>query len=43
MDYRNVTVNAADMKEMLKASKGRRDVPVILKGGSVAIGWEGKT
>jgi len=38
-----VTVNAADMKEMLKLSKGRRDVPVIFKGGSVAIGWEGKT
>jgi hypothetical protein len=38
-----VTVNAADMKEMLKLSKGRRDVPVILKGGAVAIGWEGKS
>jgi hypothetical protein len=31
------------MKEMLKLSKGRRDVPVILKDGSVSIGWEGKT
>lgn len=43
MDYRNVTQNAADMTEMLKLSKGRREVPVIFKSGSVAIGWEGKT
>ncbi len=43
MDYRNVTVSPADMQEMLKLSKGRRDVPVILHNGAVSIGWEGGT
>ena len=43
MEYRNVKQNAADMEEMLKLSKGRRDVPVILHKGVVSIGWEGQT
>jgi hypothetical protein len=29
------------MEEMLKYTKGRRDVPVIVKGGHVAIGYGG--
>jgi hypothetical protein len=31
------------MKEMLKLSKGQRDVPVILRAGVVSIGWEGRS
>jgi len=43
VDYRNVTLSPADMEEMLRLSKGRREVPVILDRGTVSIGWEGKT
>ena len=31
------------MEEMLRLSKGRREVPVIVHKGAVSIGWEGKT
>jgi hypothetical protein len=43
VDYRNVTVSPVDMQEMLKLSKGKREVPVILDKGVVSIGWEGRT
>jgi hypothetical protein len=43
VDYRNVTVSPSDMEAMLKLSKGRREVPVILHNGAVSIGWEGRT
>lgn len=43
MDYRDVTRSPADMEEMLRLSKGRREVPVIVHKGAVSIGWEGKT
>lgn len=33
--------NAAAMDEMLKWSKGRRNVPVIVEGGKVTIGFGG--
>lgn len=33
--------NAAAMEEMLKWSKGRRNVPVIVEGGKVTIGFGG--
>lgn len=29
------------MKEMLKYSNGRKDVPVIVEGGQVSIGFGG--
>ncbi len=29
------------LKEMLRWSKGRRDVPVIVEGGKVTIGFGG--
>jgi glutaredoxin len=36
-----VKENAAAMDEMLKWSKGRRNVPVIVEGGKVMIGFGG--
>lgn len=41
MVYRNVQKEAAAMKEMLALTKGRRDVPVMVEGGEVAIGYGG--
>jgi len=43
VDYRNVKQSDSDLQEMLKLSKGAREVPVILRDGKVSIGWEGKT
>jgi len=37
----NVKVDKKSIEEMLKHSKGQRDVPVIVHGGKVTIGWAG--
>ena len=42
MEYRNVKVSPKDLEEMLRFSKGERQVPVILEGGKVSIGWMGE-
>ena len=39
--YVNVKKNAADLAQMLKYSKGRRQVPVIVDDGKVTIGFGG--
>ena len=41
MDYRNVYQSAEVMGEMLKFTKGERDVPVIVEDGKVTVGWGG--
>lgn len=41
MVYRDVTRDKAAMAEMLSAARGRRDVPVILEGDRVTIGYGG--
>lgn len=41
MTYRNVQKDRAAMAEMLALCKGRRDVPVIVEGGKVTIGYGG--
>ena len=41
MDYRDVKVDPPQLDEMLKHSKGRRDVPVIVDAGKVTIGFGG--
>ena len=40
-DYINVINNADEMERMLKFSKGQRDVPVIVEGDKVTIGFGG--
>ncbi len=39
--YINVLADPAQLKEMLKHSKGVRKVPVIVDGASVTIGFGG--
>jgi len=39
--YVNVKKNAADLQRMLGYSKGRREVPVIVEGDRVTIGFGG--
>lgn len=39
--YRNVQRERSAMAEMLTASKGRRDVPVIVEADKVTIGYGG--
>jgi len=39
--YRNVLGDRAAMAEMLAASGGRREVPVIVEEGRVTIGYGG--
>jgi glutaredoxin len=39
--YRNVQKDSAAMTEMLALTKGRRDVPVVVDGGTVTIGHGG--
>jgi hypothetical protein len=39
--YRNVQKEAAAMTEMLALTKGRRDVPVMVEGSTVTIGYGG--
>jgi glutaredoxin len=36
-----VKQTAANLEEMLKISKGKREVPVIVKGAEVTIGFGG--
>ena len=40
-EYVNVKKDRADLERMLKHSKGRRDVPVIVDGDRVTIGFGG--
>jgi glutaredoxin len=39
--YRNVKKDAEALAEMLRLSQGRREVPVIVEGGRVTIGFGG--
>ena len=41
VDYRNVKADKQALDEMLKYSKGKRDVPVIVEDGNVIIGFGG--
>jgi glutaredoxin 3 len=41
VDYRDVKADRSLLAEMLQHSGGRRDVPVILDGGKVTIGFGG--
>lgn len=41
MDYRDVIGDRSLLDEMLGHSQGRRDVPVIVDGGKVTIGFGG--
>jgi glutaredoxin 3 len=40
-EYLDVKKDAKLLAEMLKLSKGRREVPVILEDGKVSIGFGG--
>jgi glutaredoxin 3 len=42
-EYLNVKRNAQDLQRMLTFSKGRREVPVIVDGERVTIGFAGGT
>jgi glutaredoxin 3 len=39
--YFNVKKNAAELERMLKFSRGKREVPVIVEGDKVTIGFGG--
>jgi hypothetical protein len=39
--YKDVEQDKAAMAEMAGLTRGRRDVPVILEGGKVTIGYGG--
>ena len=41
VQYVNVNQDAGSMEEMLKYSRGRKDVPVIVDGTKVIIGFGG--
>lgn len=41
MEYRNVKKSAADLDQMLRHSRKRREVPVIVDDGEVTIGYGG--
>jgi glutaredoxin 3 len=41
VEYFNVKKNPADLQRMLGFSSGRRDVPVIVEGDNVTIGFGG--
>ncbi len=41
MDYRNVKKSPSDLSEMLEHTKGGREVPVIVEGGKLTIGYGG--
>ena len=41
VDYRKVRKSAADLEQMLVHSRKRREVPVIVDGGEVTIGYGG--
>jgi len=40
-EYKNVKEDPRALEEMLKVSKGKRDVPVIVEGDKVSIGFGG--
>jgi glutaredoxin len=40
-EYVNVKKDRSDLERMLKYSRGRRDVPVIVDGDRVTIGFGG--
>jgi glutaredoxin len=40
-EYRNVKKNAAELERMLRYTKGQRQVPVIVEGDTVTIGFGG--
>jgi len=41
VEYHDVTADRARMTDMLDASGGRRDVPVIVDGAKVTVGYGG--
>ena len=41
VEYVNVKASAENMDRMLKASGGRRNVPVIIEGGMIIVGSGG--
>ncbi len=41
MVYRNVGKDREAMAEMLSLSGGRRDIPLLLEGNAVTIGYGG--
>lgn len=41
MEYKDVVVDPSLLDEMLTHSGGERDVPVIVDGGKVSIGYGG--
>jgi len=43
VEYIDVLANDDDMKEMLKFSDGTRQVPVIVDGENIAIGFGGRS
>jgi glutaredoxin len=40
-EYFNVKKNPAELQRMLKFSRGKREVPVIVEGDTVTIGYGG--
>jgi glutaredoxin 3 len=43
VEYVNVRKDPAGLARMLEFSRGRRDVPVIVDGSEVTIGFDGGT
>jgi len=41
VDFRDVKSSSDQLNEMLRHSHGRRDVPVIVEGDNVTIGYGG--
>lgn len=41
VEYVNVKASPENMAKMLEVSGGRRNVPVIVEGGMVAVGYGG--
>jgi len=41
--YLNVANDSKHLETMLEHSGGKRRVPVVVEGGTVTIGFEGKT
>jgi glutaredoxin 3 len=40
-EYIDVSANKSNLEEMLRYSKGRKEVPVIVDGNKVTIGYGG--
>ncbi len=40
-EYVNVKKDRASLERMLAVTKGRRDVPVIVEGDKITIGFDG--